>query len=100
MKHNSSSTEAPLILIGGYFEKKILRIQELIKEYKKENKIVGVLSSIETQEFYKEADVVLSLGSKNDLQAVAKNVFIVINELNKKRVDIILVETFPAKEPD
>jgi len=100
MKYNYSSTEVPLILIGGYLKDKIVRIKELIKENKKQNKIVGVLSSIETREFYKEADFVLSPGSKNDLQVVARNISRIIEELNQKGVDIILAETFPAKEID
>ena len=46
------TNEVPLILVGDCIEKRILKIQELIKKYKKQNKKVGVLSSLETKEFY------------------------------------------------
>ena len=90
--------ETPLILVGGYIEDKILRIQELIQQYKKQNKKVGVLSSLETKEFYQEADFILIAGSKKDLKTVAKNLPNFLEELNKKELDIILAETFPAIE--
>ena len=90
--------ETLLILVGGYVKKRVLRIQELIQKYKKQNKKVGVLSSLETKEFYQEADFVLVAGSKNDLKTVARNTPILLEEFNKKEIDIILAETFPAIE--
>ena len=92
------TSEVPLILVGDCIKKRILKIQELIKKYKKQNKKVGVLSSLETKEFYQEADFVLTAGSKKDLKTVAKNLSNLFEEFNKKKVDIILAETFPAIE--
>jgi len=90
--------EIPLILVGGYAEDKISRMQELIQQYKKESKKVGVLSSLETKEFYQEVDFILVAGSKKDLKTVSKNLPNFLEELNKKELDIILAETFPAIE--
>lgn len=90
--------EAFFILVGGHSMHRVLRIQELIKKYKKQNKKVGVLCSIETKKFYEQADFVLILGSKKELEVVSKNISRDIQELNKMAVDIILAETFPAKE--
>jgi len=92
------TNETSLILVGGYIEEKILKIQKLIQENKKQNKKVGVLSSLETKEFYQEADFILVAGSKKDLKTVAKNIPALIKEFDKKGVDIILAETFPAIE--
>ena len=95
---NNHQKETPLILVGGHSMHRVLRIQELIKKYKKQNKKIGVLSSIETKKFYEQADFVLILGSKKNLEAVSKNICHEIQKLNKMGVDIILAETFPAKE--
>lgn len=99
-KDKEKLKEAPFVLVGGQTKERILRIQALIKENQKQNKKVGVLSSIETKEFYQEADIVLAIACKRDLKAVTRNLFENIQELNKNNVDIILSETFPAKEID
>ena len=61
---------------------------------------MGVLSSLETKEFYQEADFILVPGSKKDLKTVAKNLSKLFREFDKKGLDIILAETFQAKEVD
>jgi L-threonylcarbamoyladenylate synthase len=98
MKYRHYAPETPLILVGGYSENRVLRIKELIKKYQKQNKRVGVLASLETKEFYKEANLVLVPGSKKRLKTVAKNLFKIFREFDKKGLDIILAETFPKKE--
>ena len=108
MKGRHYAPQAPLILVEGKTSKeRVLKIQNLIKYYQKsrprrkfgpgKNKKVGVLASVETKKFYRDADLILTPGSRKNLEKVAQNLFKTLREFDKKRVDIILAETFPEK---
>lgn len=92
IKYRHYAPKAPLILSNS---KKI--IQKLIKKYQKENKVVGVLSSLETKKFYQNADLVLVSGSRKNLKQIAQNLFKTLREFDKNKVNIIISETFPKK---
>ena len=98
MKYRHYAPKAPLILISGRTKEKISRIQSLIKKYQKQNKKVGVLVSFEAKKFYKEADLILSPGSRKNLEKVAQNLFKNLRKFDRKGVNIILAETFPEKD--
>ncbi|MBZ1348233.1 MAG: threonylcarbamoyl-AMP synthase [Candidatus Nealsonbacteria bacterium] len=78
-------------------KEQVLRIQNLIKKYQKQNKKVGVLSSFETKRFYQQADLVLISGSRKNLEQIAQNLFKILREFDKQKVDIILAEGVPEK---
>ena len=111
MKYRHYAPKAPLILNNNKSE-----IQNLIKKFQKQNKKVGVLCSDETKRFYKKAELVLTVGSRKKLKSVAKNLFTILREFDKLKidprmgvgikkrasrkrcgVDIILCESFPEK---
>ncbi len=95
MKYKHYSPEAKIILFS---EKKMIEnIQKIIIKYKKENKKVGVISTKETKNNYDLADLVLDIGSKNDLEKTARNLFKIFREFDEHKVDIILSETFSDK---
>lgn len=95
MKYRHYAPRAPLILFN---EKEIIKkIQNLIKKYQKQGKKVGVLASDETKKFYRDADLVLSPGSRKNLKRVAQNLFETLRKFDKKKIDMILAETFPEK---
>ena len=94
MKYRHYTPKAPLILASGRIKEMTLKIQNLIKKYEKQNKKIGVLASVETKKFYKEADLILSPGSRKNLEKVAKNLFKNLREFDKRGVDIILAEIF------
>ena len=95
MKYRHYAPKAPLILVEG--KEQISKIQNLINYYKKKKKKVGVMATSETKRFYKNADLVLAVGSKKNLEKVAQNLFKTLREFDKKKVKVILAESFPEK---
>ncbi len=96
-KYRHYAPNVPLILVNGKTKERILRIRNLIEQYQKQNKKVGILSSLETEKFYQKADLVLVPGPRKKLKIVAMNLFKILREFDKKKIDIILAETFPEK---
>jgi len=118
MKYRHYAPKAPLILIEG--KEQISKIQNLIDYYKKQKKIVGVMTTQENKHFYKNANLVLVVGSRKNLKEIAQNLFKTLREFDKKKVDpapfrkkarvkkkvsskrcgvdVILAEGFPEKE--
>lgn len=88
MKYRHYAPEAELILTDNviYF----------IEKYKILEKKVGVLATDETKSLYQDkVDVVISVGSRNDLNAVARNIFDALREFDHHGVDVIISEIFP-----
>jgi L-threonylcarbamoyladenylate synthase len=97
MKYRHYAPKAPLVLIEGKTKEKVSKIQNLIDYYKKQKKRVGVMATEETKKFYQNANLVLVAGSRKNLEIVAKNLFKILREFDKRGVNIILAETFPEK---
>lgn len=95
MKYRHYAPKAPLILIEGKDKEKKAKAQQLISFYQKQNKKVGVMAFSETKKLYPKADVVLTAGPRKNLEAVAKNLFKILREFDKQKVDIILAESVP-----
>jgi len=91
MKHRHYAPDAQMIVVEGEFKKTVRRIQELAFLYMFEEKKVGILATDESQSNYK-AHVVKSLGSRNAVATIAKNLFRLLREFNKEKVDIIIAE--------
>jgi L-threonylcarbamoyladenylate synthase len=72
------------------------KIKELIGSCQMENKRVGVLATDETAYAY-EADVVKSLGSRRNVDAMAPNLFRLLREFDGENVDVILAEGVPTE---
>ena len=72
------------------------KIRELAEAYGRKGCSVGVLATDETASKYK-ADIVKSLGSRFNLDAVAQNLFRLLREFDAEGVDIILAEGVPAE---
>ena len=62
-----------------------------------EDKKVGVLATDETAWAYYEADVVKSLGSRRNLDAMATNLFRLLREFDLENVDVIIAEGVPTE---
>ena len=61
-----------------------------------QDKRVGILATDETAWAY-EADVVKSLGSRRNVDAMATNLFRLLREFDAENVDIILAEAVPTE---
>jgi L-threonylcarbamoyladenylate synthase len=96
VKHKHYAPDAEMMLVEGETEAVISKVGELIRFYKTDDKKVGVLGMDETVGRYK-ADVVKSLGSRNDLAGVARSLFGLLREFDADGVDVIIAEGVPAE---
>jgi len=96
MKHRHYAPDAEMVVVEGEFDKVVRRVQELVSLYVAEGKKVGILSTDENLSNYK-ADVVKSLGSRNNMATIAKNLFKLLREFDKEKVDIIIAEGIPTQ---
>ena len=90
MKYRHYSPRARVILVEGDREKVTARIDELVDELRKKGLKVGVMA----MEMHR-ADAFFYLGSS--IEEVARNVFRGLRELDRRGVDVIVVEGVEEK---
>jgi len=91
MKHRHYAPNAEMVLVEGELDDVVKKIQELVALQMTEGKKVGILATDEGKPNY-EIGVVKSLGSRNDMATIAKNLFRILREFVKEGVDIIIAE--------
>jgi len=96
MKHKHYAPKAQVIVVEGAVWAVMATIKSLITAYWLQDKRVGVLATGETAWAY-EADVVKSLGSRRDVDAMAVNLFRLLREFDEENVDVIIAESVPAE---
>ena len=93
MKYRHYAPNAKVKIIKGDRKKTIEKINEMIHNYIDEGKQVGILSSKENASYYEDGEI-LVIGSKDNLNEVAKNLFEALRSLDDKKVDVILAEAY------
>ena len=96
IKHKHYAPDADVVVVEGELTAVIKKVNELTDFYRRRGSRVGVLCTNETAEYY-SADVVESLGSRDDLAAIAHNLFRRLREFNAKKVDVIVAEGLPLE---
>jgi L-threonylcarbamoyladenylate synthase len=96
MKYRHYAPKAQVILIEGGITAVMSKIKELTSLCWMEDKRVGVLATDETAWAY-EADVVKSMGSRRNVDAMAQSLFRLLREFDGENVDIILAESVPME---
>jgi L-threonylcarbamoyladenylate synthase len=96
MKHKHYAPKAQVIVVEGAVWAVMGAIKSLITAYWLQDKRVGVLATGETAWAY-EADVVKSLGSRRNVDAMAVNLFRLLREFDEENVDVILAEGVPTE---
>lgn len=98
MKYRHYSPTTPLKLIEKF---ELGRIDDLLEEYKSKYKVekIGLVITRETAE---ELDCLpvtecIEMGSVNKLKEIAHNLFTILRQLDRKGLDLILVEIVPEK---
>ena len=89
MKYAHYAPDAKLVVVEGESDNVRKKIPQIIDEYKKEEKIVGVMT-INKNIYYNKADTIKFVGDNHD--EIAKNLFKVFREFDKEKVDIIIAE--------
>jgi L-threonylcarbamoyladenylate synthase len=93
MKYRHYAPKAPVKIIVGDLEKTIAKVNEIVQNYIDAGKKVGIIATDETKGNYNGA-LVKSLGSRNSLNIIGKNLFKVLREFDEEDIDIIISEAF------
>jgi L-threonylcarbamoyladenylate synthase len=96
MKHKHYAPNAEVLLVEGAVPAVISKIKALTEQYKRKGAKVGILATDETQKEY-TANVVKSVGSRSNLETIAKNLFKQLREFDSEDVDVILAEGVPLQ---
>lgn len=94
MKYRHYAPKAPLKIIKGDLKKTIEKINEMVQNYIEENKNVGIIATDETKSNYNDKAIVLSVGSRKNLEEVAYNLFNILRQFDTLDIDYILSESF------
>jgi len=94
MKYKHYSPEADMKIYQGDLDK----VVEAIKKVKDQNEglRVGILCCDETREAY-QADLVVSLGSRDHLDQVAANLFKALRQFDHDKIDLVLCEGYSSQ---
>lgn len=96
LKHKHYAPDAEVVVVEGRLPEVVAKVNELARFYEFRGCKVGVLCTDETMREYK-ADVVKSLGSRDDLANVARNLFRLLREFDIAKVDIVIAEAVPVE---
>lgn len=92
MKHRHYAPKTKAILVE--YSDNDSDMLKKIKEFQKENKInIGVICYTEHEEKIKKLGIsTISMGSKNDLMEISRNIFSIIRKIDMLNVDVCLIE--------
>ena len=93
MKYKHYAPKADLVLVEGETDKVVARINELVREKQQLGQKVGVIATDETFSRY-EADHVVSIGAREDEDAIARHLYKILREFDDWNVDAIYSESF------
>ncbi len=96
MRHKHYAPKAQVILVEGVVPAVMRKVKELTSTCWMQNMRVGVLATDETAWAY-EADVVKSLGSRRNLDAMAANLFRLLRDFDTENINIIIAESVPTE---
>lgn len=90
-KYKHYSPKAEMIVFSGELENVSSEIKRYSKKMKLRGKKVGIMATEETEKEYSE-ETVLVVGSRNEKESIAKNLFNILRQFDDLNVDIILAE--------
>ena len=93
MKYRHYAPKAKLVIVDGAPDAVKEKINALVKEAKAEQKRIAVIATDETKEDY-QADIVLSIGKRQDEDSIARHLFRILRECDDLEVDGIYSESF------
>lgn len=91
MKYTHYAPEGDMTIIKGDLPKVVSAIQRLADEQRSAGRKVGVLATEETKDQYR-ADLVISMGSRDNLYTAAAAIFDALRQFDKQKADVIFAE--------
>ncbi len=96
MKYTHYAPEAEVLMVQGEEAPMVEMIQNMCHRFVTSGKRVGIMTCDEHKADY-DCGVVLSLGSKDDMEAIAQQLFGTLRKFDEHSVDIILAESYDEK---
>ena len=96
MKYRHYAPSGELTVVEGEKERAAARINEMLSAAKALGKKTGVICTDETRPLYR-ADVVLSVGTRGDQEAAARELFKVLRRMDDEGVEEICSESFASE---
>jgi L-threonylcarbamoyladenylate synthase len=93
MKYRHYAPKGELTIVQGSMEDVVSYINDRAKEAAAEGKKVGVIGTDSTKNLY-NADVVKSVGNREDEKTVAHELFKVLREFDDENIDVMFSESF------
>ncbi len=93
MKYRHYAPKGELIIVDGEPQKVVKYINEQTRDGQAKGCKVGIIGCEESLTAY-EADVVKNIGSREDEDAIAKNLYRILREFDEEEVDMIYSESF------
>ncbi len=93
MKYKHYAPKADLVLVEGETDRVVAEINRLTAEKRQQGMKVGIIATDETRGAY-EADWVMSIGARDDEDAIARHLYKILREFDDLNVDAIYSESF------
>ena len=96
MKYRHYAPEAELVIVEGEMDDVIKAIRQITYEQTRLGLKVGIIATSETEEFYTNG-IVKNIGTRNNENSIAKNLYGVLREFDEEDVSYIYSESFSAE---
>ena len=93
MKYKHYAPKADLILVDGESDAVVEKINALAQEMEAQGKKVGIIATDETEKYYKTGEI-LSIGARDDEDAIARHLYRILREFDDMDVEQIYSESF------
>jgi L-threonylcarbamoyladenylate synthase len=90
-KYRHYAPKADMLVFTGELENIVMKIKSQTEELISKGKTVGIMATEETKDRY-ERGVVISVGSRENMETIGHNLFNTIRLFDQKEVDVILAE--------
>ena len=97
MKYRHYAPKAKVKIIEGECKKTIEKINKMVQNYIEQGKIVGIMATNQSKEHYNKEAKIISIGDRQDLSTITKNLFESLRSFDDLGVDVILCESFEEK---
>lgn len=93
MKYKHYAPKADMVIVDGEKENVVTEIAKYIQEAKEKGLRAAVIATEETKTLY-EAEVVLSIGTREEEDSIARHMYKILRDCDKLDVDVIYSESF------
>ncbi len=95
MKYRHYAPKADLLVVEGDSEAVIAEINSRCEELLKKKARVGIIATEESKVYYRNG-IVVSIGARDDEEAIARHLYGILREFDALEVDAIFSESFSA----